>query len=242
MIIQNVKVTVDQKTILDGLNMSIEDIDVIMGPNGSGKSTLSKAIIGDPIYQVEGQIIINGENILEYKMNERVNKFGIFLSFQSPPYLEGISLRQLLKKIYYRRMGYQERDLSKIKEFNEELDKWLSVLGINREFVDREVNKDLSGGEKKKSETLQLLMFRPRILILDEIDSGLDIDSLRRITEAINIYYNLHKPKILIITHYNRILKYIIPKRVHIMKNGRIVKTSGPELIEEVETYGYDHF
>lgn len=242
MIIKDLEVIVNEKKIIDRLNMTIEDIDVIMGPNGSGKSTLSRAIIGDLTYDVHGEILIDGHNILDYNIDERVSKFGIFLSFQSPPYLEGITLRQLLKKIYYKRMGYQEKDIGKIKEFNLELERWLEVLGVNKEFVDREVNKDLSGGEKKKSETLQLLIFKPKVLILDEIDSGLDVDSLRRITGAINMYYNLYKPKILIITHYNRILKYITPKRVHIMKAGKIVKTSGPEIIEQVETYGYDHF
>lgn len=240
--IRDLYVKVGDKTIINGLNLKIDDIDVIMGPNGSGKSTLSRVIAGDPTYSVEGEILVNGENILEEEVDGRVNKYGIFMSFQLPPYLEGISLKQLLKKMYYKRLGYDERDLSKLREFNAELERWREILGIPKEFLDREVNKDLSGGEKKKSETLQMLLFRPKYIILDEIDSGLDIDSLRRITDAINIYYREYKPKILMITHYNRILRYIIPTAIHIMKNGRIVRSGGEELIDLVESYGYDQF
>lgn len=242
MIIRDLKAKVANKTIIENLNMNVQDIDVIMGPNGSGKSTLSRIIAGDPSYEVSGTIEIDGQNILEYDVDERVNRFGIFLSFQLPPYLEGITLKQLLKKLFYKRNGYDERDLTKIREFNRELNRWVELLGLSNEFLDREVNKDLSGGEKKKSETLQLLIFKPKYIILDEIDSGLDVDSLRRITEAINIYYSENRPKILLITHYNRILRYIKPTAVHIMKNGKIVRSGGVELIDYVETYGYDPF
>ncbi|MEM1700533.1 MAG: Fe-S cluster assembly ATPase SufC [Candidatus Anstonellales archaeon] len=242
MIIKNLKVTVSNRTILQDLNLIVNDIDVIMGPNGSGKSTLSRVIAGDSGYEVLGSIEIDGQNILQYDVDERVNRFGIFLSFQLPPYLEGITLKQLLKKIFYKRRGYDERDLTKIREFNQELNRWMDVLGLSNEFLDREVNKDLSGGEKKKSETLQLLMFKPKYIILDEIDSGLDVDSLKRITDAINIYYSENKPKILLITHYNRILRYIKPTAVHIMKSGKIVRSGGVELIDFVESHGYDPF
>lgn len=240
--INNLNVYINDKPIIKNLNLKIEDIDVIMGPNGSGKSTLSRVIIGDPSYRVEGEININGDNILELDVNERIDRYGIFLSFQLPPYLEGITLRQLLKKIYYKRRSYEEKDLSKIKDFNLELEKWMDILGLDKDFLDRDVNKDFSGGEKKKSEALQLLIFKPSYIILDEIDSGLDIDSLKRITSAINQYYNENKPKILLITHYNRILRYIKPKKVHLMKNGTIIKTAGPELVDYVEKYGFDSF
>ncbi|MEM1971015.1 MAG: Fe-S cluster assembly ATPase SufC [Candidatus Anstonellales archaeon] len=242
MIIRDLKVTVSNRTILQDFNLIVNDIDVIMGPNGSGKSTLSRVIAGDSGYEVLGSIEIDGQNILQYDVDERVNRFGIFLSFQLPPYLEGITLKQLLKRIFYKRRGYDERDLTKIREFNQELKRWMDILGLSNEFLDREVNKDLSGGEKKKSETLQLLMFKPRYIILDEIDSGLDVDSLKRITDAINIYYSENKPKILLITHYNRILRYIKPTAVHIMKSGKIVRSGGVELIDFVESHGYDPF
>ncbi|MEM0455863.1 MAG: Fe-S cluster assembly ATPase SufC [Candidatus Anstonellales archaeon] len=242
MIIRDLKVTVSNRTILQDLNLIVNDIDVIMGPNGSGKSTLSRVIAGDSGYEVLGSIEIDGQNILQYDVDERVNRFGIFLSFQLPPYLEGITLKQLLKRIFYKRRGYDERDLTKIREFNQELKRWMDILGLSNEFLDREVNKDLSGGEKKKSETLQLLMFKPKYIILDEIDSGLDVDSLKRITDAINIYYSENKPKILLITHYNRILRYIKPTAVHIMKSGKIVRSGGVELIDFVESHGYDPF
>jgi Fe-S cluster assembly ATP-binding protein len=242
MIIKNLNVKAKDKHILKDLNLSIEGIEVIMGKNGSGKSTLMKAIMGDPSYTLEGEIIIDNENILNLETNERANKYRIFLSFQSPPMLEGITLDQLIRRIYYKAKGYDDRDLSKIKEFREYINDWIEMLGIDNEFLKREINKDLSGGEKKKSEILQMIAFQPRYILLDEIDSGLDVDSLRRISEVINKYVSKTGAKVLLITHYNRILKYIKPDRVHIMKEGRIVKSGGVELIDLVESKGYDIF
>ncbi len=242
MIIKNLNVKAKDKHILKDLNLSIEGIEVIMGKNGSGKSTLMKAIMGDPSYTLEGEIIIDNENILNFETNERANKYRIFLSFQSPPMLEGITLDQLIRRIYYKAKGYDDRDLSKIKEFREYINDWIEMLGIDNEFLKREINKDLSGGEKKKSEILQMIAFQPKYILLDEIDSGLDVDSLRRISEVINKYVSKTGAKVLLITHYNRILKYIKPDRVHIMKEGRIVKSGGVELIDLVESKGYDIF
>lgn len=242
MIIKNLNVKAKDKHILKDLNLSIEGTEVIMGKNGSGKSTLMKAIMGDPSYTLEGEIIIDNENILNLETNERANKYRIFLSFQSPPMLEGITLDQLIRRIYYKAKGYDDRDLSKIKEFREYINDWIEMLGIDNEFLNREINKDLSGGEKKKSEILQMIAFQPRYILLDEIDSGLDVDSLRRISEVINKYVSKTGAKVLLITHYNRILKYIKPDRVHIMKEGRIVKSGGVELIDLVESKGYDIF
>ena len=242
MVIKNLNVKAKDKHILKDLNLSIEGTEVIMGKNGSGKSTLMKAIMGDPSYTLEGEIIIDNENILNLETNERANKYRIFLSFQSPPMLEGITLDQLIKRIYYKAKGYDDRDLSKIKEFREYINDWIEMLGIDNEFLKREINKDLSGGEKKKSEILQMIAFQPRYILLDEIDSGLDVDSLRRISEVINKYVSKTGAKVLLITHYNRILKYIKPDRVHIMKEGRIVKSGGVELIDLVESKGYDIF
>jgi Fe-S cluster assembly ATP-binding protein len=242
MIIKNLNVKAKDKHILKDLNLSIEGIEVIMGKNGSGKSTLMKAIMGDPSYTLEGEIIVDNQNILNLETNERANKYRIFLSFQSPPMLEGITLDQLIRRIYYKAKGYDDRDLSKIKEFREYINDWIEMLGIDNEFLKREINKDLSGGEKKKSEILQMIAFQPRYILLDEIDSGLDVDSLRRISEVINKYVSKTGAKVLLITHYNRILKYIKPDRVHIMKEGRIVKSGGVELIDLVESKGYDIF
>jgi Fe-S cluster assembly ATP-binding protein len=242
MIIKNLNVKAKDKHILKDLNLSIEGTEVIMGKNGSGKSTLMKAIMGDPSYTLEGEIIIDNENILNLETNERANKYRIFLSFQSPPMLEGITLDQLIRRIYYKAKGYDDRDLSKIKEFREYINDWIEMLGIDNEFLNREINKDLSGGEKKKSEILQMIAFQPKYILLDEIDSGLDVDSLRRISEVINKYVSKTGAKVLLITHYNRILKYIKPDRVHIMKEGRIVKSGGVELIDLVESKGYDIF
>jgi Fe-S cluster assembly ATP-binding protein len=242
MIIKNLNVKAKDKHILKDLNLSIEGTEVIMGKNGSGKSTLMKAIMGDPSYTLEGEIIIDNENILNLETNERANKYRIFLSFQSPPILEGITLDQLIRRIYYKAKGYDDRDLSKIKEFREYINDWIEMLGIDNEFLKREINKDLSGGEKKKSEILQMIAFQPKYILLDEIDSGLDVDSLRRISEVINKYVSKTRAKVLLITHYNRILRYIKPDRVHIMKEGRIVKSGGVELIDLVESKGYDIF
>jgi Fe-S cluster assembly ATP-binding protein len=242
MIIKNLNVKAKDKHILKDLNLSIEGTEVIMGKNGSGKSTLMKAIMGDPSYTLEGEIVIDNQNILNLETNERANKYRIFLSFQSPPMLEGITLDQLIRRIYYKARGYDDRDLSKIKEFREYINHWIEMLGIDNEFLKREINKDLSGGEKKKSEILQMIAFQPRYILLDEIDSGLDVDSLRRISEVINKYVSKTGAKVLLITHYNRILKYIKSDRVHIMKEGRIVKSGGAELIDLVESKGYDIF
>ena len=242
MIIKNLNVKVKDKHILKDLNLSIDGTEVIMGKNGSGKSTLMKAIMGDPSYTLEGEIIIDNENVLNLETNQRANKYRIFLSFQSPPMLEGITLDQLIRRIYYKAKGYDDRDLSKIKEFREYINDWIEMLGIDNEFLKREINKDLSGGEKKKSEILQMIAFQPKYILLDEIDSGLDVDSLRRISEVINKYVSKTGAKVLLITHYNRILKYIKPDRVHIMKEGKIVKSSGVELIDLVESKGYDIF
>ncbi|NPA22148.1 MAG: Fe-S cluster assembly ATPase SufC [Candidatus Micrarchaeota archaeon] len=233
--LKNWKVGIEDKEIVHGVDLKIDGIHAIMGPNGSGKSTLAQSILGHPAYWTDGEIYFDGKDIKSLTTNERAME-GIFLSFQSPPYLEGIKLKELLKKIYYLRRGYDERDLSKYKEFMEELKKGLELLKLPPEFVEKEVNKDFSGGEKKKSEVLQMLMFKPRFAILDELDSGLDVDSLKVVSNAV---LTLNIP-LLIITHYNRILKYIKPDYVHVMKEGKIVKTGPASLAEEIEEEGYE--
>ena len=237
----DVKAKAENKEILKGINLSIKnkEIHAIMGPNGSGKSTFTQVILGNPVYEVEGELIFNGEALNELSTDERARK-GIFLSFQIPPYLEGITLKNLLKKIYYLRRGYDERDLKPYKEFMKEVEKALEILKLPPEFLEREVNKDLSGGEKKKSEMLQMLIFDPEFIILDEVDSGLDVDSLKAVSDAVNhLYQTKDNIGILIITHYNRILNHVKPTHVHVMKDGRIVKSGGSELANIVEKEGY---
>ena len=237
----DVKAKAENKEILKGINLSIKnkEIHAIMGPNGSGKSTFTQVILGNPVYEVEGELMFNGEALNELSTDERARK-GIFLSFQIPPYLEGITLKNLLKKIYYLRRGYDERDLKPYKEFMKEVEKALEILKLPPEFLEREVNKDLSGGEKKKSEMLQMLIFDPEFIILDEVDSGLDVDSLKAVSDAVNhLYQTKDNIGILIITHYNRILNHVKPTHVHVMKDGRIVKSGGSELANIVEKEGY---
>ncbi len=237
----DVRAKAENKEILKGINLSIKnkEIHAIMGPNGSGKSTFTQVILGNPVYEVEGELIFNGEALNELSTDERARK-GIFLSFQIPPYLEGITLKNLLKKIYYLRRGYDERDLKPYKEFRREVEKALEILKLPPEFLEREVNKDLSGGEKKKSEMLQMLIFDPEFIILDEVDSGLDVDSLKAVSDAVNhLYQTKDNIGILIITHYNRILNHVKPTHVHVMKDGKIVKSGGSELANIVEKEGY---
>jgi Fe-S cluster assembly ATP-binding protein len=210
-------------------------INVLMGPNGSGKSSLAKAIAGHPDYKISsGEVFIENHNITNLSPDKRAQK-GLFLSFQHPQEIEGVSisnfLRTTLKSL---------KDTSSFSEFNNNLKEKTNTLEIKQDFTSRFLNKSFSGGEKKKSEILQLLMLNPKIIILDEIDSGLDIDALKTIAKAIKDLLNKDKNKtILIITHYKRILEYITPDKVFIIKNGQIIKQGDKFLVEELEKKGY---
>lgn len=238
--IKGLKVKVEDKEIIKGLNLDLNggEIHAIMGPNGSGKTTLSNALAGHPYYEAEGEVLLNGENLLELSPDERAKK-GIFLSFQAPPFLEGITVLQLIKKSYFKIKEIAENDINEYKAFREKLDEATSFLGLGEEFLKREVNKNFSGGEKKKSEMLQMLMLEPKFIILDEVDSGLDVDALRTVSKAIN---KLRSPErtFLIITHYNRILKHISPDYVHVMMKGELIKSGGKDLAELIEEKGYN--
>lgn len=237
--IKNLSVRVEEKQILNNFNIDIEPhtIHVIMGPNGVGKSTLSKVIMGSNNYEVlSGDIIFNGENINSLPTYERARK-GIFLCFQNPSEIEGVTNTEMIRTAINSRL---EKNIG-IYDFIKQVDKVSKEVKLSDELLKRGVNVGFSGGEKKKNEVLQLKMLKPKLIILDEIDSGLDIDSLRIVGDNIMDYYqNSSDVSILIITHYPRILEYLKPDYVHIMKAGRIVKTGNLDLAYELEKNGYD--
>lgn len=237
--IKNLSVRVEEKQILNDFNIDIEPhtIHVIMGPNGVGKSTLSKVIMGSNNYEVlSGDIIFSGENINSLPTYERARK-GIFLCFQNPSEIEGVTNTEMIRTAINSRL---EKNIG-IYDFIKQVDKVSKEVKLSDELLKRGVNVGFSGGEKKKNEVLQLKMLKPKLIILDEIDSGLDIDSLRIVGDNIMDYYqNSSDVSILIITHYPRILEYLKPDYVHIMKAGRIVKTGNLDLAYELEKNGYD--
>ena len=237
--IKNLSVRVEKKQILNDFNIDIEPhtIHVIMGPNGVGKSTLSKVIMGSNNYEVlSGNIIFSGENINSLPTYERARK-GLFLCFQNPSEIEGVTNTEMIRTAINSRL---EKNIG-IYDFIKQVDKVSKEVKLSDELLKRGVNVGFSGGEKKKNEVLQLKMLKPKLIILDEIDSGLDIDSLRIVGDNIMDYYqNSSDVSILIITHYPRILEYLRPDYVHIMKDGRIVKTGNLDLAYELEKNGYD--
>ncbi|APT76154.1 ABC transporter ATP-binding protein [Marinitoga sp. 1135] len=231
------KVIEDDKEILKGVNLTINpgEIHVLMGPNGSGKSTLSNVIMGSPKFEVtDGEVLFEGKDILNLDTNERA-KLGIFLTFQHPQEIEGVKMRQFLINAY--RHMHPDEKVSPI-ELNKRLNKLCEEINLSPSFLERYVNSGFSGGEKKKSEILQLFFLKPKLVIIDEIDSGLDVDALRDVAEAIN-KLKTEDMSILMITHYQRILKYLHPDFVHVYVNGRIVHTGDASLAEEIEEKGY---
>jgi Fe-S cluster assembly ATP-binding protein len=254
LVIRNLRVSVEGKPILQGLNLEIKqgEIHALMGPNGSGKSTLSYTLMGHPKYQVDaGEILFGGENLLELDASARAQK-GMFLAFQYPTTIPGVTLAHFLRSAVsaVRRArsgspaapednGQRKEMLIPMREFRREITQKMQELGIDQSFARRYVNEGFSGGEKKRIEILQLAMLEPTIAILDETDSGLDIDALRTVAEGIN---KLAGPQlgVLLITHYQRLLNYITPHYVHILYEGQIVESGGPELAATLEAKGYD--
>lgn len=235
--IKNLHVELKGKEILKGVNLTLDSgkVQVLMGPNGSGKSTLASVIMGNPKYEVNsGEILFNGKNILDLSVSEKA-KLGIFLSFQNPTEIDGVRISSFLRQAYN---SVHEKKLS-ILEFQELLEKVADELKIPREFLSRYLNKGFSGGEKKKLEILQLIILNPKVAILDEVDSGTDVDALKEVANAINTI-NKYGTSVLIITHYNRILKYLKPDKVSVMINGKIVKEEkGVVLANEIDENGY---
>lgn len=237
--IEDLKVSIEDKEILKGVNLEIKggEIHAIMGPNGTGKSTLSAAIMGHPNYRVTGGTIsLDNEDVLEMEVDERARK-GIFLAMQYPSEISGVTNADFLRSAINARR--EEGDEISLMKFIREMDKQMNVLDMDESFSHRYLNEGFSGGEKKRNEILQMMMLEPRIAILDEIDSGLDIDALKVVSDGVN---SMRAPElgVLIITHYQRLLNHITPDFVHVMMQGRIVKSGGPELAERLEAEGYD--
>ncbi|MEC4894018.1 MAG: Fe-S cluster assembly ATPase SufC [Oscillatoria sp. PMC 1051.18] len=238
---KNLSAEVEGTQILKGLNLEIKagEIHAIMGRNGSGKSTFSKVLAGHPDYEVTGgEIIYQGENILELEPEERALK-GIFLAFQYPIEIPGVSNLDFLRVAYNARQKYQGLEELDAFDFEDLIEEKLDVVKMNPSFLERSLNEGFSGGEKKRNEILQMALLEPTLAILDETDSGLDIDALKIVSHGVN---QLATPDnaMLIITHYQRMLNYIEPDFVHVMYDGRIVKSGGKELALELETTGYD--
>lgn len=226
------------KEILKGVNLTLKtgEIHAIMGPNGTGKSTLSETIMGNPHYHItQGDILLNGDSILNMAVDERARK-GLFLAMQYPAEVPGVTNAEFLRTaINVRR---PKNDPISITDFLKELDKNLNLLDMNEGMIERYLNEGFSGGEKKRNEILQLLMIKPQFAILDEIDSGLDIDALKVVARGVNAMRGDNFSS-LIITHYQRLLNYIVPDVVHVMMDGRVVKDGGPELAKRLEDEGY---
>jgi Fe-S cluster assembly ATP-binding protein len=236
--IRDLAVDVAGKTILDGVNVDVNlgKTLALMGPNGSGKSTLAYAVAGHPAYTVTGgTIFYDGNNIEGMPADERA-RAGIFLAMQYPVEIPGVSLTNFLRTAIN---AVRTEDVP-IRAFMQELKSEMAELGVSEDFLKRSVNEGFSGGEKKRFEILQMALLKPRLALLDETDSGLDVDALKTVSEGIN---RLEGPDlgILIITHYTRILRYIKPDEVHVMMQGKIVTSGGPELADELEDKGYEH-
>src|SRR5580765_732517 len=235
--VRGLHATVEGKEILRGIDLTVRqgEIHALMGPNGSGKSTLSNVIMGRPGYVVtEGTVLLNGENITALTADERAKR-GLFLAMQYPTEIPGVSVVNFLRTAYNSIKGGQVSAL----EFRKHMKTQMERLGVEDSMVQRYVNQGFSGGEKKRNEVLQLAVLEPSLAILDETDSGLDIDSLKLVAESVN---ELAGPElgVLIITHYQRMLNYITPGFVHVMMQGQIVKSGGPELAHELEDKGYE--
>jgi Fe-S cluster assembly ATP-binding protein len=231
--IKNLHVSIGDKEIVKGLSLTIKggEVHAIMGPNGTGKSTLSKAIAGHPDYTItSGEVLLDGVSILEKEADERA-RAGIFLAFQYPSEIPGVSIANFLRAALQARLadgGYYKRLYAK-----------MNLLKIDRKFTSRAVNDGFSGGEKKRCEILQMAMLEPKVALMDETDSGLDIDALRIVADGVN---TMRSPDlgVLLITHYQRLLDYIVPDYVHVMYDGRIVKSGDKNLAHELEAKGYD--
>jgi Fe-S cluster assembly ATP-binding protein len=236
--IVDLRVAIDGKQILSGVNLVVNkgEVHALMGPNGSGKSTLANALMGHPRYQVTGgDIRFEGESILGWSPDQRA-RAGLFLSFQYPTAIPGVTMINFMRQALNAQAGH---DIP-VREFRTRLNEKMKLLKVDQSFARRYVNEGFSGGEKKRAEILQLHMFHPKVAVLDETDSGLDVDALRVVAEGVNQLNETDHPGVLLITHYYRILNYIEPDFVHVLVDGTIVKSGGKELAMEVETNGYE--
>ncbi|AID00896.1 Fe-S cluster assembly ATPase SufC [Staphylococcus xylosus] len=237
--IKDLHVSIEDKEILKGVNLTINtgEIHAVMGPNGTGKSTLSSAIMGHPSYEVtKGEVILDGVNILELEVDERA-KAGLFLAMQYPSEITGVTNADFMRSAINAKR--EEGEEINLMQFIKKLDKEMDYLDIDQDMAQRYLNEGFSGGEKKRNEILQLMMLEPKFAILDEIDSGLDIDALKVVSKGINQMRGDEFGS-LIITHYQRLLNYITPDHVHVMYGGKVVTSGGPELAKRLEEEGYE--
>lgn len=237
--IENLHVSIDGKEIIKDLNLEIKggEIHAVMGPNGTGKSTLASALMGHPRYEVtKGTVTFNGQDLLEMEVDERA-RAGLFLAMQYPSEVSGVTNADFIRTAINAKRG--EGNEIPLMKFIRQLDEKMNLLEMDEAFSQRYLNEGFSGGEKKRNEILQMLMLEPQIAILDEIDSGLDIDALKIVSKGVNSMRGSNFGA-LIITHYQRLLNYIKPDKVHVMMQGTIVKSGGPELAERLEAEGYD--
>lgn len=228
------------KQILRGVNLTVgsNEVHAIMGPNGSGKSTLAYSIAGHPAYEVtEGEVLLDGENLLDMSVDERA-RAGLFLAMQYPVEVPGVSVANFLRTAKTAMDG----QAPKVRQWISEVNAAMERLRMDPAFAQRDVNAGFSGGEKKRFEILQMELLRPRFAVLDETDSGLDVDALRIVSEGVNRLYGESEAGFLLITHYTRILRYIKPDYVHVFVNGRVAEQGGPELADRLEEEGYDRF
>ncbi|HSM09714.1 MAG TPA: Fe-S cluster assembly ATPase SufC [Gemmatimonadota bacterium] len=230
------------ESILNGVDLVVRpgELHALMGPNGSGKSTLAKVIAGHPSYEVTaGEVLVNGEDILEMEPDER-SRAGVFLAFQYPAEIPGVSISNFLRTAVNARRTEEEGDVG-VLDFQRQLTEKLKLLKVDPSFAGRHVNDGFSGGEKKRNEILQMAMLEPRLAVLDETDSGLDIDALRIVSEGVNtLRRDRSEMGVLMITHYKRILEYLEPDHVHVMLDGKIAQSGGAELADRLEDMGYD--
>jgi Fe-S cluster assembly ATP-binding protein len=236
--IRNLHVRIEEREILRGVDLTIDhgEVHALMGPNGSGKSTLANTLLGHPAYEVtEGTIRFKGHDITEAEPHERA-KAGLFLAFQYPVAIPGVSVANFLRMA----LNAKREEPIDVREFRTQLQHAIELLDVDRAFTSRHLNDGFSGGEKKRAEILQMAMLQPDVAILDETDSGLDIDALRTVAEGVDRLHSEQGLGALIITHYQRILHYIRPQFVHVMLDGRIVLEGGVELVERLEREGYD--
>ena len=238
--VQNISVRVEEKQVLSNVNLQIQsgETHVLLGPNGAGKSTLGNAIMGNPVYTLTGgKIIFDGQDITEEKTDKRA-KAGLFLSFQNPLEVPGISLETFIRSAIQQRTG----ERVKLFQFQKELKANMELLNMDASYAGRDLNVGFSGGERKKSEILQLLMLKPKLAILDETDSGLDVDAVRTVSKVIEEYQKRHGGALLIITHSTRILESLNVDYTHILVKGTVVKTGDGSLVQKINENGFDEY
>ena len=239
--VKNLHAKIGEKEILRGINLTVKDGEThaIMGPNGSGKSTLSAVLVGNPLFEVtKGSATYNGKDLLEMKPEDRANE-GIFLSFQYPVEIPGVSMTNFMRAAINEKRKYQGKEPLNAADFLKLMREKRAIVELDSKLSNRSVNEGFSGGEKKRNEIFQMAMLEPTLRILDETDSGLDVDALRIVAEGVN---KLKTPETstIVITHYDRLLDIIKPDVIHVLYKGRIVKTAGPELAKQIEERGYD--